>query len=83
MNGVQSQSAISRVGEKSHKIKHLFTMEKKPLTASEIGKIGGSKKSAAKTKACRENAKKPRKKPNKTRAATIDKSANLKIVENN
>jgi len=47
-------------------------MNKKPLTASEMGKIGGSKKSAAKTKACRENAKKPRKKPNKTRAATID-----------
>jgi len=27
-----------------------------------MGKIGGAKKSAAKTKACRENAKKPRKK---------------------
>lgn len=27
-----------------------------------MGKIGGAKKSAAKTRACRENAKKPRKK---------------------
>jgi len=26
-----------------------------------MGKIGGARKSAAKTKACRENAKKPRK----------------------
>jgi len=26
-----------------------------------MGKIGGAKKSAAKTRACRENAKKPRK----------------------
>ncbi len=34
----------------------------KQLTASEMGKIGGSRKSAAKTKAARENAKKPRKK---------------------
>jgi len=50
-----------------------MTTNKKQLTASEMGKIGGSKKSAAKTKACRENAKKPRKKTNKTRAATIDK----------
>ena len=34
----------------------------KQLTASEMGKIGGSRKSPAKTKAARENAKKPRKK---------------------
>ena len=34
----------------------------KQLTASEMGKIGGSRKSEAKTKAARENAKKPRKK---------------------
>ena len=33
----------------------------KQLTASEMGKIGGSRKSEAKTKAARENAKKPRK----------------------
>jgi len=32
----------------------------KQITASEMGKIGGAKKSAAKTRACRENAKKPR-----------------------
>jgi len=36
----------------------------KQLTASEMGKIGGAKKSAAKTKAARENAKKPRKNKN-------------------
>jgi hypothetical protein len=36
-------------------------MKNKPITASEMGKKGGAKKSAAKTKACRENAKKPRK----------------------
>ena len=34
---------------------------KQNITASEMGKIGGSRKSAAKTKAARENAKKPRK----------------------
>ena len=34
------------------------------ITASEMGKIGGSRKSPAKTKAARENAKKPRKKKN-------------------
>ena len=40
---------------------------KQNITASEMGKIGGSRKSAAKTKAARENAKKPRnkKKPRK------------------
>ena len=36
----------------------------KQLTASEMGKIGGSRKSPAKTKAARENAKKPRNKKN-------------------
>ena len=35
---------------------------KQNITASEMGKIGGSRKSPAKTKAARENAKKPRKK---------------------
>ena len=34
---------------------------KKQITASEMGKIGGSRKSPAKTKAARENARKPRK----------------------
>jgi len=34
---------------------------KQNITASEMGRIGGAKKSAAKTRACRENAKKPRK----------------------
>lgn len=37
---------------------------KQNITASEMGKIGGSRKSAAKTKAARENAKKPRNKKN-------------------
>jgi hypothetical protein len=37
---------------------------KQPITASEMGKIGGSRKSPAKTKAARENAKKPRNKKN-------------------
>ena len=37
-------------------------MKKKEITASEMGKIGGAKKSAAKTRAARMNAKKPRKK---------------------
>ena len=35
---------------------------KQNITASEMGKIGGSRKSEKKTKAARENAKKPRKK---------------------
>lgn len=39
-------------------------MTKQNITASEMGKIGGSRKSAAKTKAARENAKKPRSKKN-------------------
>ena len=39
----------------------------KQITASEMGKIGGAKKSAAKTKSCRENAKRPRKKKNKVK----------------
>ena len=37
---------------------------KQNITASEMGKIGGSRKSPAKTKAARENAKKPRSKKN-------------------
>lgn len=37
-------------------------MTQKNKAAVELGKKGGSVKSAAKTKACRENAKKPRKK---------------------
>ena len=40
----------------------------KQLTAGEMGKIGGSRKSAAKTKAARENAKKPRKKNSQAQA---------------
>ena len=40
----------------------------KQLTASEMGKIGGSRKSEAKTKAARENAKKPRKKNTQAQA---------------
>jgi len=36
------------------------------ITASEMGKIGGARKSAAKTRACRENAKRPRKKKMKS-----------------
>lgn len=38
----------------------------KQLTASEMGKIGGARKSAKKTKAARENAKKPRKRKTTT-----------------
>ena len=45
----------------------------KQLTASEMGKIGGAKKSAKKTKAARENAKKPRKKKNETSPSTARK----------
>ena len=36
----------------------------KQITASEMGKIGGSRKSPAKTTAARENARKPRSKKN-------------------
>ena len=41
---------------------------KQNITASEMGKIGGSRKSPAKTKAARENAKKPRKRNNQAQA---------------
>tara|TARA_R110002126_G_scaffold276180_1_gene421719 strand:- start:531 stop:710 length:180 start_codon:yes stop_codon:yes gene_type:complete len=41
---------------------------KQNITASEMGKIGGSRKSEAKTKAARENAKKPRKKNSQAQA---------------
>lgn len=44
-------------------------MKPKQITASEMGKKGGSVKSAAKTKACRANAKLPRKKRSKLRLA--------------
>ena len=40
------------------------------ITASEMGKIGGSRKSPAKTRAARENAKKPRKKNSQAQART-------------
>jgi hypothetical protein len=45
---------------------------KPAITASEMGKIGGARKSAAKTKAARENAKKPRKKNAEVRHGAKD-----------
>ena len=51
---------------------------KQNITASEMGKIGGSRKSEAKTKAARENAKKPRNKKNVTGHATSDNKSNQK-----
>jgi len=48
---------------------------KSAITASEMGKIGGAKKSAKKTKAARENAKKPRKKNVKVSREAGEKGA--------
>lgn len=57
-----------KICPKCHKSVNPFITMTKQITASEMGKIGGARKSEKKTKAARENAKKPRKKNTKAQA---------------
>ena len=65
----------------NHKIRgaaeYALTFMKQNITASEMGKIGGSRKSPVKTKAARENARKPRKR-NVPAMASADKKTQPK-----